>query len=375
MKHAIFSQIRPTIDLLILDIFIPLWPEGDPAIQHSLDILLELHETKEMCRPKHILGITADKKITGEAADKFEQYTWSIVEYSESNDEWLQRALNCTKYVQIQHARRKPFDTPDEERVDLAIICALAKPELEEVLKLPWNWSAARPIEGKIFVHDGHLTVNGKKITVCAVSAPRMGMVATAVLSSAIITAMRPRLLTMCGICAGVRGKVEIGDVLLAEPAWDFQNGKWIGESKETKFAMSPHQIHASGLIRAHVEQLCADTSLLSKISADFPDAPRNPKIWIGPVASGSAVLADGQVINEIKVQHRNLLGVEMEVYGMYAAALDAPSPRPETFALKAVCDFADPDKGNNYQRFAAYTSAKILEALLTRFGRGLIET
>jgi nucleoside phosphorylase len=92
-------------------------------------------------------------------------------------------------------------------------------------------------------------------------------------------------------------------------------------------------------------------------------------------MASGSAVLADGEVVAEIKTQQRDLCGIEMEAYGVYAAAHAACEPRPLTFALKAVCDFADPDKDDRFQRFAAYTSARTTALLVERFGARLVDS
>lgn len=126
--------------------------------------------------------------------------------------------------------------------------------------------------------------------------------------------------------------------------------------------------------MRTHIQQICGDHDALIKIASNYPNAPIVPKIVIGPVAPGSAVLADGEVINEIKVQHRGLVGVEMEIYGMYAAAHRASNPQPQPFALKAVCDFADSGKDDDYQQYAAYTSANVLRLLMERFGLRLLD-
>jgi nucleoside phosphorylase len=179
----------------------------------------------------------------------------------------------------------------------------------------------------------------------------------------------------MCGICAGVKGKTDLGDVLLADPAWDFQSGKRVKDKKNKSFSISPHQIPVPTTVRIHVEQLRSDHEALSQIAQKFgPDAPRIPRVIIGPVASGSAVLADSDVIEEIKQQQRDLIGVEMEAYGLYAAAHSASAPQPKAFALKAVCDFADPDKNDKAQRFAAFTSARLLCLLIQKFGARLLK-
>jgi len=360
-------------DLLILDILLPRWSEGDPETRHSLDLLLELHEGEGYYRPSHILGITADRNVADEVAENFEEWTWTVVTYSESNDDWVNCAVNCVRYV-INDTKRSAEEAP-KHGVDLAIICALEKPELEEVLKLPWNWTASRPLDDVTFVHDGKFQVDGRTITVSATFAPRMGMVSTALRSAALIAILRPRLIAMCGICAGVKGKVNLGDVLLADPAWDFQSGKRVRDKKNSIFSISPHQLPAPTLLRTHVEQIRGDFAALTKISTDFgSDFSGATRVVVGPVASGSAVIADGAVINEIKAQHRDLIGLEMEIYGMYAAAYGASKPQPLPFALKAVCDFADPDKEDKNQRYAAYASANVLRLLMERFGRRLLD-
>jgi nucleoside phosphorylase len=177
----------------------------------------------------------------------------------------------------------------------------------------------------------------------------------------------------MCGICAGVKGKVQIGDVLFADPSWDFQSGKRV--SGDASFSISPHQLDTHALIRSHVEQLRADQGALAKIAAEYDGkAPNLTRIVIGPVASGSAVLADGTVIEEIKnSQHRELIGVEMEIYGLYAAAASSSMPQPLAFAMKGVCDYGDSNKDDLNQHYAAYASANVLRLLVEKFGTKIL--
>ena len=84
-------------------------------------------------------------------------------------------------------------------------------------------------------------------------------------------------------------------------------------------------------------------------------------QLHVGPVASGAAVLADPNVVDEVKEQQRQLVGVEMEVFGVFTAAENCSKPRPTTFALKSVCDFGDQGKSDEHQAYAAFTSAEFL--------------
>jgi nucleoside phosphorylase len=87
----------------------------------------------------------------------------------------------------------------------------------------------------------------------------------------------------------------------------------------------------------------------------------------IGPIASGSAVVADESVLPAILEQQRQLIGLEMEAYGLMAAA-HAASPKPIAFVLKSVCDFASAKKDDRFQAYAAYTSANALRVFLEKY-------
>ena len=357
-------------DLMILDILLPLRPEDEEDPQNSIDLLFEIREGGLANAPAYILGITADRTVASGALTQFEDWCWTVLDYSVSSDEWINRASNCARFVHDQ-AHHRPIEA---KRIDLVIVCALQEPELGEVLKLPWNWKSPRPLDDVTFVHDGWVQVEGHRVTICATAAPRMGMVATALRSASLIAQLRPRMIAMTGICAGVRGKVSMGDVLFADPAWDFQSGKRTKDKQNTQFSMRPHQLPAHARIRAHIEQVRDDRAALASLAAEFNGEPPGiSHLVIGPVASGSAVLADGEVIKEIREQHQELVGVEMEIYGLYAAAHAASSPQPYCFALKGVCDFADPEKEAGQQRYAAFASARVLQMLIERFGPRLL--
>lgn len=181
------------------------------------------------------------------------------------------------------------------------------------------------------------------------------------------IAAFRPRLLVMVGICAGVRNECDIGDILLADPTWDWQMGKYV----DGEFLIAPDQIDVPPVIGELFRLMGDDVQLWFDIHRCYPGIkPSNlPAAGRAPVTSGSSVLADPKVIEMIKKQNRKLVGIDMELYGMYAAARDCAPPNPIAFGLKSICDFADATKNNNFQPYAAYTSVKALEAFCTRFG------
>lgn len=366
-------------DLLVLDIVLPVWPQGEGDPKHALDLLFRIHTDDEtLHRPRHIVGITSDRTAADRAATEFAAYTWTIIDYSPTDDEWLNRLVACVRYLLQLHPAAAPADRATRERADVAIVCALATPELSQVLELPWNWqSEPTMLPDATFVHRGSFNdATGRKITVAAAHAPRMGMVSSALLTASLIENLRPRVIAMTGICAGLRGKVELGDVLLADPSWDFQSGKRVRDGNVSDFVARAHQLPVPSKVRKLLQEMNRQKAEIAAIAAAYVgDRPHTePSVVPGPVACGSSVLADGAVIEEIRRrQHGEVTGVEMEIYGVYAAAAAAAEPQPIAFAVKGVCDFADPDKEDGTQDFAAYMSANVMRRLLERHSATLL--
>jgi nucleoside phosphorylase len=67
-------------------------------------------------------------------------------------------------------------------------------------------------------------------------------------------------------------------------------------------------------------------------------------------------------------MQHRKLVGIEMETYGVFAAGRECTLPQPKVFALKSVCDFGDEEKNDSWQHYAAFTSAQALRVFVEKF-------
>lgn len=357
-------------DLLVLDILVPSWPDLDADQINSADLLLAIQNDCAIQKPRYIVGITADLKIVDESTREFERNTWTVVRYSAVDEAWVQQIVNCAKYLMSSDER----DEKREFNFDLAIVCALEEPELEQVLTLPWQWGEPKPLDDVTFFREGSFEVDGRVRKVAALSLSRMGMVSAAVLTNKTIERLRPRVIAMTGICAGHKDKAQLGDVIVADPAWDFQSGKLKLDGKKARMEFSPHQIPISHFLRSRFEQMTSDRRLVADIIGEFgSEAPSGFKIRIGPIASGAAVMADGKVIDEIReFQNRDLLGLEMEIYGMYAASQQASFPQPKFLAVKGVCDFADPDKHDGAQRFAAFASTQILSKYVERFAKDL---
>lgn len=347
-------------DLVILDISLPLRENTDPACENSLELLDAISSLDTLKKPGYIVGFTAFEELK----PQFENKLWKVLKYSDTEDNWKTHLRSLLDYI-LSRSKEKPNV---EYGCDLCVITALPS-EMEQVYQLPWNWNEHQALDDTAYVRYGSFCVDQKEYSVCTAFSPRMGMVSAALLTAKLINTIRPKLIVMTGICAGVRGKASLGDIILADPSWDWQNGKRISDKDIPSFAISPHQLPVAEQIRTMGQMLRLDIESLRAIKDKYAGAKpsHDLNLHVAPMASGSAVLADESVVNEIKLQERNLTGVEMEVYGVYAAVANAGHPRPKVVAFKSVCDFADSEKNDQYQHYAAYTSAQFMKLFLDK--------
>jgi nucleoside phosphorylase/CheY-like chemotaxis protein len=352
-------------DLMVLDILLPLRPEDDAFKETSIELLEEIIEEELYSKPKYIVGLTAYEDAAEAVEPIFKEHTWTIVQFDDATKSWETPLRNCIDYIRRQEAA----PSARAYNIDLCIVTALAHPEMSAVHRLPWNWQSDTPLDDTTFVRFGSFVSGQREHSVVTAVASRMGMIATGLLATKLIQAFAPRVIVMCGICAGVREKTRIGDIIFADPTWDWQSGKRVRDKENTQFAIAPHQLAAAEFARVRAQRLAGDAAFLAKVRADWVDPPHDAlRLLVGPMASGSAVLADGQVVEEIRTQERNLLGVEMECYGLFAAAAASGAPRPTAMAFKSVCDYADPDKKDSKQPYAAFTSAAVMKEFFERY-------
>ena len=210
------------------------------------------------------------------------------------------------------------------------------------------------------FVRDGesHKVVTARQ--------DEMGMTASATLAMKLIQYYHPMYLIMVGIAAGVvLPEVEeqmYGDVVLADTVWNYSSGKFVSPEKaDIKFG------NIGFIPRPTVVNM--KDWLLPYVQAAADSDENETHVYIGPMASGSAVVANQEVLNkQIRHSFHNTAGLDMEAYAIMYAAEHAVEPRPLPIVAKSVCDFADSRKSDQYQKFAAYTSCQFAQLLYEKF-------
>jgi nucleoside phosphorylase/CheY-like chemotaxis protein len=355
------------VDLIILDLHLPARIDLPPTPTGGLDFIRSISTRPDFFVPTHVVALSGNPEAMSAVADDVGEL-WGVIRYDATSNRWRDQLKNRVRYAQA--AWRSIVGRPRETRAcDIAILSALDE-ELDGILRLPLQWSVFRLEGDGTRYHEAAVETDKGSIRIVAATSSRMGMAAAASLTSKIIDIYRPRYVAIAGVTGGVRGQVELGDILVADPSYDWGSGKHEVRNGKPVFSPNPDQLRLKPDIRPDLIKASVDEAMLSAIRASFPGTkPKNPlRCHVEAVASGAAVLSDGAVVEEIKGFNRKLHGVEMEIYGVMMAAEICAAPRPLAFSAKAVSDFADPAKDDNVRPYAIHVSANFVYKFITDY-------
>lgn len=347
-----------SFDVMLLDVLLPARSGAKPLADVSTDFLRQIVEDQTSPSPSYILGITADPAALDACQQIFQELTSQILHIDPTQDEWRRNLHLLITRIRSSIDARKSYD------YDICFQTALRSPELDALLEhLPVKWGEEEQLSVGILCRKGESSIGGRTIRLACAHASQMGLVAATHLAQVLINEFRPRVLAMSGICGGIDENIQIGDVIVAEKSWDWQNGKW----------------DSSGELRSSADQKDASADLVALARGveneirsyynEYKDKKPSdvPRLHVGPIVSGSSVVADTSLHEVFKKQHRKLIAVDMECYGVYFSSAMASEPPPKVLCVKSVSDLANQRKGDDYQRFCSYLSAKVLYATLER--------
>ncbi|MEM5372619.1 hypothetical protein V4C53_42310 [Paraburkholderia azotifigens] len=320
--------------------------------------------------PSFTLPMSSSRELSEQAHEFFRGRPWGILPYTETTEDCLSTVEQVARFVlneKTRNAERPP--------VDVFLLTALMEPEFTALENVDFQWKPFEPLDRSQLIKFGTVTSQGREYSVAAGFCQRMGPVAASILTMKALLELRPSLVAMTGICAGIPGKADIGDVVATEVSWDWQSGKHVDKNGIEGFEIAPHQLG--------IHDACRNALLLFKRDEEFwrslaPDAlnakVKQPKLVLGPMATGSSVLADARVAARIKEnQHKNVVGLDMETYGVFAAA-QAYSASTKVISLKSVCDKGDVKKNDRHQSYAASVSATALHRFLSQHLHTLLD-
>lgn len=351
-------------DLMILDLNLPSNFGFEPDLDSTLKFIKEINDRDNIYNlPRVSVGLTAYDQLEVVARRQFQKCAWTIIKYSETEDSWKQTLSDILSYTETHN----PIST-----VDVCIITALHDPEAVAFMEyVKWNWSRQTPLGNRLFGYKGSfIDREGYHRDVVLYSISEKGMIHTSIIATKLIQLFKPKLIVMSGICAGVRGQSRYGDIVIAQFSWNYNEGKLEGVNGTTRFHPSPLQSSIGRKLDQKLQFFINDNQdSINQINDEFSDKTKvndSLKISKGAIATGSAVIGDEHTILEAYNSNKRLKGLDMEVAAFYTSCELADYNDLIFFAVKSVSDFGDDDKNDDYQSYASFTSAKVIEKFIT---------
>lgn len=384
LQHSYF-------DLVILDILLPA-ADGTPSQDSSKALIRQLNKGDALVPPMHIIGLTAYKDVATEQRDYFDQHLLSLEHYSEGDTVWADKIASRVDY--LMNAERASLQYHAQNfGLDVFVIAARHKNEFlpikSQLFKAPTT--GRHPLwrddltTGSIALADGRTL----EAALCCVN--EMGMAPTAAIASQAISIFRPRLIAMVGMCCGFFDEKcssprKMMDVIVAREVSCWEEGKYDALAQKGEFKNRSRARMVDDLIRDDVDRIVeqADKTLtpaLRKIASrktyksirehfaakSEKELVREvPEVKYAPIVSGSSVIADQSVVREIIDRHPNAIGLDMELFGLYAAADRAYGRRPSVLGVKGVADFGEVDKDDTAQIEASKLAAEVFKSILS---------
>lgn len=359
---------QKNIDIMILDIYLP-QIYGDDILQDGgITLLKTLKKSKTYSYPRYVISVSGYEDST-KVFETSEGNIHKAIYYDPTNNQWeiiLQQCLDTAIAIISNTVVHRLYN------YEIAVICAL-KEERDAVKKFLKDVKVIKIDYDDDIYYVGYFMKDDKKIRVVISYTNQMGMVAATSLTTKMINNFAPKYMVMTGITGGTKSdKMNFGDVIVALRSWDYRAGKDIRKEEQAKHLNTINAIDIDTSMVSYCRCLAEDTSTLNAIKESFTEGDKpeeDLQLLLGPVVSGASVVTDPQIVQDVlDNQHREVLGIEMEIYGMYYASSWALKPHPRIIAIKGVSDFADSDKGDKYHAYASYTSAKVFEVLAKNY-------
>lgn len=173
-----------------------------------------------------------------------------------------------------------------------------------------------------------------------------------------VIRHWKPAALLMVGIAAAAKENVKLGDLVVAREVCYYERGKETVDG----ILPEPKQYTADETLWGHVISL---PTWKSAISISRPDGlDTRPKIHYAVIASGEKVIANAEIRDEIAASNRKIAAIEMEGYGVSAGAYKQHQP-VRCLVIRAISDFADASKNDEWQPYAASVAAEFTKHFL----------
>jgi nucleoside phosphorylase len=275
--------------------------------------------------------------------------------------------------------QQKPAARNSKMKVDILVITALTD-EYEAFSRCAEKVIGEKPARFKTSQGQHYRLISfknnqGKSFKIAVASPHEMGALATATLATDLTKELSPKILAMTGICAGRKGKVNLGDIIVAERVFEIDRGKVVAEYNEIgggKFQRDENfwgdykSYNLNAKIRSTIceysKHYCEKVSQYIKDHHPKGEKAQPLEIHVGVIGTTGQVQEDARYFDSLKKVARNTIAIEMEGASIGDSAFFTNIPM---ILVKAVSDFGAPPKNDRFRDYAAEASATFLLVLL----------
>lgn len=271
------------------------------------------------------------------------------------------------KFTSKDNNKAHDEEKSEVETVDVVLITAV-EDEYLAVRKNFRNAFAEYYNNGFKYCLVNYEIAHGKTVVMAIFKQTNMGLVSASMTATYAVNKFNPKILLMCGVCAGVEGKSNLGDLIVFSPVFDYGSGKY----SSGRFFPDYRQRQIDGSVRPIVEKMRCDINLRREIKDAWENHIGKPEteltIHIYPAGSGAAVITDEAVMEEIKNHQRTLGAIDMEAFAIAEVASAALTKEIPWLVVKGVQDFASPLKNDQFREYAAFVSGVFAKHFIERY-------
>lgn len=367
-NEALRKMTAMQYDMAIIDIMLPNDAKTVSLSKDGgLDLITQIENTRKIKKPLNIIGLTSGDDVYSQYKSVFESKLIPLFLWTTCNTKCKEALKNKVDYL-IKVNNQRPIDT----KADIAIVTAV-EAEYNAAKAMYDGWQTVELPNDSTIYQITTVTINDSSKTIVLTMLPEMGMTAASCFATKLLQLFDPKQVYMIGICGGIKGEVNLTDIIVASASWDYGSGKIKPRTPDKAYyelEPSPNQISIKASlvseIRAYKDEILAE--IISELSLLHPDNKIEPKVHLSPMPSGSAVICDKAVFSElIRPQHRKCVGLDMETYGVYFAATHCSKTPVDFLSIKSVSDFADIEKNDDYHSACCFISSRFLKKFIEK--------
>lgn len=251
----------------------------------------------------------------------------------------------------------------EQETIDFAIVTTL-QIERDAVKCRLDHYETIQEKSDAHSYYYGHINIPGseERYSVVVVMCLGMGNEEALATTRRVIERWQPANIIIVGIGGGVRGKVALGDIVVAEFCHYYELAKRTPNVERRR----PQQFPTNRVLLGRAQAYEA-TNWREDIRIKRPGNSTEtlqPQVHFGTIASGEKVIADGKTLESLLRENDRIRAVAMEGAGV-ARAVAHQDPAPRFLEIRGISDFADDKKNDDWQLYSANAAAAFTIGLL----------